>query len=35
MHDEEIITKAQKVVPADFSKLLICLGMIFLNLHPN
>lgn len=34
-HDEEIITKAQWVVPADFSMFLKCLGMIFLNLQPN
>jgi hypothetical protein len=34
-HGEEIITKAQWVVPADFSMFLKCLGMIFLNLQPN
>lgn len=39
-HDEEIITKAQRVVPADFSKFLICILFghdmyIFLNVQPN
>ena len=28
-HDEEIITKAQRVVPADFSKFLIYICMLF------
>jgi len=34
-HGEEIITKAQWVVPADFSMFLKCLGMIFVLLLPQ